>query len=85
MKPSFTVEHLSSDNNNDRSLAIGTGTVFYVIYIQINKFWGIFSFYVRYSTLLHLLPLRFHCVGGCWDQTKDSVATLALPASRSNH
>jgi len=21
------------------------------------------SFFVRYSTLLHLLPLRFHCVG----------------------
>jgi hypothetical protein len=21
----------------------------------------------RYSTLLHLPPLRFHCVGGCWD------------------
>jgi hypothetical protein len=25
----------------------------------------IFSFYVRYSTLLHLPPFRFHCVGGC--------------------
>jgi hypothetical protein len=24
-------------------------------------------FYVLYSTLLHLPPLRFHCVGGCWD------------------
>jgi hypothetical protein len=22
-----------------------------------------FLFYVRYSTLLHLPPLRFHCVG----------------------
>jgi hypothetical protein len=32
----------------------------------------IFSFYVRYSTLLHLPPLRFHCVGGCWDRTQDS-------------
>jgi hypothetical protein len=30
-------------------------------------------FYVcLYSTLLHLLPLRFHCVGGCWDRTQDS-------------
>jgi hypothetical protein len=28
-------------------------------------------FYVRYSTLLHLPPLRFHCVGGCWDWTQD--------------
>ncbi len=31
-------------------------------------FW-IFSFYVWYSTLLHLPPLRFHCVGGCWIRT----------------
>jgi hypothetical protein len=32
-----------------------------------------FSFYVlvRYSTLLHLPPLRFHCVGGCWYRAKD--------------
>jgi hypothetical protein len=31
-------------------------------------FFGFFLFtvpYVRYSTLLNLLPLRFHCVGGC--------------------
>jgi hypothetical protein len=29
-------------------------------------------FYVRYSTLLRLPPLRFHCLGGCWDLTQDS-------------
>jgi hypothetical protein len=23
-----------------------------------------------YSPLLYLPPLRFHCVGGCWDQTQ---------------
>jgi hypothetical protein len=28
-------------------------------------------FYVRYSTLLHLPPLRFQCVGGCRDRTQD--------------
>ncbi len=28
-------------------------------------------FYVMYSTLLHLPPLRFHCVRGCWDRTPD--------------
>ncbi len=33
-------------------------------------FFGFFS-YVLYSTLLHLPPLRFHCVGGCWNQTQD--------------
>jgi hypothetical protein len=35
-------------------------------------FFILFIFYVRYSTLLHLPPLRFHCVGGYWDQTQDS-------------
>ncbi len=30
-----------------------------------------FFFYVMYPTLLHLPPHRFHCVGGCWDQTQD--------------
>jgi hypothetical protein len=29
------------------------------------------SFYVLYSTLLDLLPLRFHCVGGCWERIQD--------------
>jgi hypothetical protein len=30
---------------------------------------GIFVFFlVHYSTLFHLPPLRFHCVGGCWDR-----------------
>jgi hypothetical protein len=28
-------------------------------------------FYVLYSTLLHLRPLRFNCADGCWDQTQD--------------
>ncbi len=34
-------------------------------------FFGFFLFYVRYTTLLHLPPLRFHCVGGCWDRNKN--------------
>jgi hypothetical protein len=33
-------------------------------------FW-IFSYYVRYSTLLHLPPLRFHCDRGFWHRTQD--------------
>jgi hypothetical protein len=33
-------------------------------------FWILFS-YVLYSTLLHLPPLKFHCVGGCCDRTQD--------------
>jgi hypothetical protein len=35
-------------------------------------FLDFYILYVRYSTLLHLPPLRFHCVGGCWDRTQDS-------------
>ncbi len=31
-----------------------------------------FSFYVRSSIRLQLPPLRFHCVGGCWDRTQDN-------------
>ncbi len=28
-------------------------------------------FKALYSTLLHLPPLRFHCLGGCWGRTLD--------------
>ncbi len=28
-------------------------------------------FFVLYSTLLHLPPLRFHCADGCWKRTQD--------------
>ncbi len=34
-------------------------------------FFILFGFF--YSTLLYLPPLRFHCVGGCWDRTQDYV------------
>jgi len=34
-------------------------------------FWR-YDYNVFYSTLLHLQPLRFHCVGGCW------ILTLGL-------
>ncbi len=33
-------------------------------------FLWIFYFYVRYSTLLRLPPLRLNCVGGCWDRNQ---------------
>ncbi len=41
-----------------------------------------FELFTTFSTLLHLPPLRFNRVGGCWDRT---VATLALAVRRSNH
>jgi hypothetical protein len=33
---------------------------------------------VRYSTLLHLLPLRFLCVGERWDRTQDCCDLVIL-------
>ncbi len=37
---------------------------------QRGIFLDFFFFCVRYSRQLHLPPLRFHCVGGCWDRTQ---------------
>ncbi len=35
--------------------------------------WGFFFILsALYSTLLHLSPLRFHCVRGCWYRTRNS-------------
>ncbi len=42
-----------------------------------------FIFSVLYSTLLHLPPLRFHCIGGCWDRNQDSCVFGIV--RRSNH
>jgi hypothetical protein len=51
--------------------------LFWLDYVDGTVTWRIitckgdlFYFYLRYSTLLHLLPLRIHCVGGCWDRTQ---------------
>jgi hypothetical protein len=48
-------------------------TFLYVTKVRTNSLLkrGFFYFYVRYTTLLHVPPLRFHCVGGCWDRTQD--------------
>jgi hypothetical protein len=45
--------------------------IYYYIDTLKGEFVGFFYFYVSYSTLLHLPPLRFNCVGGCWDRTQD--------------
>ncbi len=56
--------------------AAKAGSILYVVHAHtriffFRDFFGIFSFYVRYSTLLHLAPLRFPCGGGCWDRNQD--------------
>ncbi len=43
-----------------------------------------FVFFVLYSTLLHLPPLRFHCVHGSGIEPR-TVAIGALAVRRSNH
>jgi hypothetical protein len=42
-----------------------------------------FQYPVLCSTLLHLPPLRFHCVGGCWDTTQESC-DFGFAVRRSN-
>ncbi len=56
---------------------------FQYIYVSTGDF---LVFYVRYSKLLHLPPLRFQGVGRCWGRTQDCCyCTLALTARCSNH
>jgi hypothetical protein len=61
---------------SSKILACGYKEFFFLCYKRERKvnrgiFLVFFFFYVLYSTLLHLPPLRFHCVGGCWDRTQD--------------
>ncbi len=51
---------------------LSKGNLYRTFYLFIFIFWGdFFYFFVLYSTLLHLPPLRFHCADGCWDRTQD--------------
>jgi hypothetical protein len=56
------------------------GCVLCVVCVHIQPFrifakQQVFLYYIyvniQYSTLLHLPPLIFHCVGGCWDRFQD--------------
>jgi hypothetical protein len=40
--------------------------------------------YISYSTLLHLPPLRFRCITGCWDRTQN-CCDCGQTARSSNH
>jgi hypothetical protein len=50
------------------TLAIKVGLFFIFSYFLIAIF---LDFNFCYSKLLHLPPLRFHCVGGCWVRAQD--------------
>jgi hypothetical protein len=39
--------------------------------VQRGDFLDFLFMYVLYSTLLHMPPLRLHCVRGCWDRTQE--------------
>jgi hypothetical protein len=60
------------ERNTDQATLPDNTVAQKVIIFFYGGFFGIFTFYVRYSTLRHLPPLRFHCVGGCWDRTQGS-------------
>jgi hypothetical protein len=70
------------DRASDRWGSRGCGEVSWDDYSVEVRLYG--RFYVRYSTLLHLPPLRFHCVEDAGIETR-TVATLALTARRSNN
>jgi hypothetical protein len=38
-----------------------------------------------FFSLLQLPPLRFHCVGGCWDQTQDRCDIRCSNHSNRSH
>jgi hypothetical protein len=44
-------------------------TSFIILFFYRGDFKNIF--YVLYSTMFHLPPLRFHSVGGCWERILD--------------
>ncbi len=53
---------------------VGSTTDYWVFRKLLKR--GIFCWFFKYllcSTLLHLPPLRFDCVGGCWDWTQYCV------------
>ncbi len=35
-------------------------------------------FFILYSALLHLPPLRFHCVDECWDRTQEDRCNCCI-------
>ncbi len=65
----------SFSNPQHKTVNFNYGEVFWILYINI-----------LYSTLLHLPPLRFHCVGGCWDRSsQDCCCDFGIGVRRSNH
>ncbi len=58
-------------------------TIWYKVNLT-GGFFGFFSMYCIQHCLLHLPPLRFHCVGGCGIEPR-AVAISALAVRRSNH
>ncbi len=55
-----------------RSYLILDPTARTIIKRSDSKTLGDFSiFFLLYSALLHLPPLRFRCADGCWDRTQD--------------
>jgi hypothetical protein len=51
-----------------------SGPTFLFLSPFLKYFFGgffLFFFFVQYSAMLHLPPLRFHCADGSWDLTQE--------------
>ncbi len=59
-----------------------TRQVFYLY----SESWGIFEGFLKYfiQQCFVLQPLRFHCVGGCWDRTQD-CCVFSINGSQKVH
>jgi hypothetical protein len=76
MRPNENVvmQHLKRKTKFTRKL-VGEGYIRYLPTPPPTSFYTwhmlkILDFSAHNSTLLHLPPLRFHCVGECWDRTQ---------------
>ncbi len=72
-------------NNNNNSILLKFYFCFlelFTIILRIQFYYRVFLlvFNVLYSALFHLTPLRFCCVGGCWDRFQDSCDLGLLDA-----
>jgi hypothetical protein len=62
------VLHIPSSLRGTAHSFLLTTLIFLYFFIFLGDF---LIFFVLYSALLRLPPLRFHCADGCWDRTQD--------------
>ncbi len=72
---SSSLRHLKAKNIVSKKTKMRRRILIFLFKYFLGEFFLFFIFllffFVLYSTRLHLPPLRFHCVDGCWDRTQD--------------